>query len=204
MNILKTLQVYFLNFLINFSFFNNSIMKQIIFIFLLLPFFVFAQKPMVNKKIEANQALIKKKKQIQKKKKNYSKPFLLKKNIENRIINKWEEYSKAFEYSDFEKLKTYFTYPVTISLFDQPVIVDNEKDLINWYKKIRAEAQDGYKYSMLEKSKIIWISKDICMVDATYSRFNGNYERIFTGRGIYMFKKVGKAWKMFSISGVTK
>ena len=101
-------------------------MKQIIFIFLLIPFFVFPQKPMMNKKIEANQALIKKKKQIQKKKKNYSKPFLLKKNIENRIINKWEEYSKAFEYSDFEKLKTYFTYPVTISLFDQPVIVDNE------------------------------------------------------------------------------
>jgi hypothetical protein len=177
-------------------------MKQIIFIFLLLPFFVFPQKPMMNKKIETNQALIKKKKQIQKKKKNYSKPFLLKKNIENRIINKWEEYSKAFEYSDFEKLKTYFTYPVTISLFDQPVIVDNEKDLINWYKKIRAEAQDGYKYSMLEKSKVIWISKDICMVDATYSRFNDRYERIFTGRGIYMYKKVGKTWKMFSMSGV--
>ena len=42
------------------------------------------------------------------------------------------------------------------------------------------------------------------MVDATYSRFNGNYERIFTGRGIYMYKKVGKAWKMFSISTVAK
>ena len=40
------------------------------------------------------------------------------------------------------------------------------------------------------------------MVDATYSRFNENYERIFTGRGIYMYKRVGKSWKMFSMSGV--
>jgi hypothetical protein len=40
------------------------------------------------------------------------------------------------------------------------------------------------------------------MVDATYSRFNANYERIYTGRGIYMYKKVDKEWKMFSMSGV--
>ena len=106
------------------------------------------------------------------------------------------------EYSDFEKIKTYFTYPVTLSLFGDPVIVNNEKDLMNWYKKIRNDVQEGYKYSMLEKSRVIWISKDICMVDATYSRFNASYERIFTGRGIYMYKKVDKTWKMFSMSGV--
>tara|TARA_B100000482_G_C12592469_1_gene292086 strand:- start:647 stop:1177 length:531 start_codon:yes stop_codon:yes gene_type:complete len=169
---------------------------------MLLPMFAFSQKPMMKKKMEINLEMKKKKMEIEKKKKLYQNPFDMKKKVENSIINKWEEYSRAFEYSDFEKIKTYFTYPVTLSLFGNPVIVDNEKDLINWYKKIRSETQDGYKYSMLEKSKVIWISKDICMVDATYSRFNDRYERIFTGRGVYMYKKVGKAWKMFSMSGV--
>ena len=169
-------------------------MKKILFLLLLLPVFVFSQKQVSMKKMHSNLASMKKKVS--------SKPINMKKNVENRIINKWEEYSKAFEYSDFEKIKTYFTYPVTLSLFGDPMIVDNEKDLMNWYKKIRNEVQDGYKYSMLEKSRVIWISKNICMVDATYSRFNSNYERIFTGRGIYMYKREGKAWKMFSMSGV--
>ena len=82
------------------------------------------------------------------------------------------------------------------------VIVKNENDLIKLYNQIRSNVQEGYKYSKLEKSRIIWISKEICMVDATYSRFNENYERIFTGRGIYMYKRVDKSWKMFSMSGV--
>jgi hypothetical protein len=179
-------------------------MKKILLILILLPIFGFSQNQMKNKKM-AQQAMIKKKMIANKSKmkdKRSSNPFNTKKMVENRIINRWEEYSKAFEYSDFEKIKTYFTYPVTLSVFGDPIIVDNEKDLMNWYKKIRNDVQEGYKYSMLEKSRVIWISKDICMVDATYSRFNANYERIYTGRGIYMYKKVDKTWKMFSMSGV--
>jgi hypothetical protein len=125
-----------------------------------------------------------------------------KKKIEAKIIDKWEEYSKAFEYSDFEKIKTYFTYPVTLSVFGNPTIINNEKDLVKFYKQIRNQVQDGYKYSMLEKSRVIWISKEICMLDATYSRFNDNYKRIYTGRGIYMYKRIDKSWKMFSMSSI--
>jgi len=29
-----------------------------------------------------------------------------------------------------------------------------------------------------------------------------HYENIFTGRGIYMYKKVGNSWQMFSMSGI--
>ena len=174
-------------------------MKKLLFIVFLFPIFVFSQNPMIKNEMNP---VMKKKMEIKKKKNLDSKPFEMKKKVEKTIINLWEEYSRAFEYSDFEKIKNYFTYPVTFALLGDPVIVKNENDLIKLYNQIRSNVQEGYKYSKLEKSRIIWISKEICMVDATYSRFNENYERIFTGRGIYMYKRVDKSWKMFSMSGV--
>jgi len=146
--------------------------------------------------------MMKEKKEIKMAKKFNSKRFLAKKKIEKEIVKKWEEYSKAFEYSDFDKIKTYFTFPVTLSLLNNPIIVKNEDELIKFYKRIRTNVQEGYKYSKLEKSRIVWISKDICVLDAVYSRFNGNYENIFKGRGIYMYKKIGKSWQIFSMSSI--
>ena len=67
---------------------------------------------------------------------------------------------------------------------------------------MRASVQDGYKYSLLDKSRIVWLSKDAYMFDATYSRYNEKYEKVFQGRGIYMYKKVDKSWKMFSVSSL--
>ena len=169
-------------------------MKKILLITLLFPLISFSQNEVMQKKIEYKQSMMKKKSSL--------KPNQVKKKIEAKIIDKWEEYSKAFEYSDFEKIKTYFTYPVTLSVFGNPTIINNEKDLVKFYKQIRNQVQDGYKYSMLEKSRVIWISKEICMLDATYSRFNDNYKRIYTGRGIYMYKRIDKSWKMFSMSSI--
>lgn len=169
-------------------------MKKILLITLLFPLITFSQNEVMHKKVEYKQSMMKKKSSL--------KPNQVKKKIEAKIIDKWEEYSKAFEYSDFEKIKTYFTYPVTLSVFGNPTIINNEKDLVKFYKQIRNQVQDGYKYSMLEKSRVIWISKEICMLDATYSRFNDNYKRIYTGRGIYMYKRIDKSWKMFSMSSI--
>ena len=169
-------------------------MKKILLITLLFPLITFSQNEVMQKKMEYKQSMMKKKSSL--------KPKQVKKKIEAKIIDKWEEYSKAFEYSDFEKIKTYFTYPVTLSVFGNPTIINNEKDLVKFYKQIRNQVQDGYKYSMLEKSRVIWISKEICMLDATYSRFNDNYKRIYTGRGIYMYKRIDKSWKIFSMSSI--
>ena len=169
-------------------------MKKILLITLLFPLITFSQNEVIQKKMEYKQSMMKKKSSLNTKQ--------AKKKIEAKIIDKWEEYSKAFEYSDFEKIKTYFTYPVTLSVFGNPTIINNEKDLVKFYKQIRNQVQDGYKYSMLEKSRVIWISKEICMLDATYSRFNDNYKRIYTGRGIYMYKRIDKSWKMFSMSSI--
>ena len=81
-------------------------------------------------------------------------------------------------------------------------IISNKKDLIAFYKKMRTNVQDGYKYSLLDKSRIVWLSKDVYMIDATYSRYNDEYKRIFQGRGVYMYKKTDNKWKMFSVSSL--
>ena len=174
-------------------------MKKLLFIAFLFPVFIFSQNPMIKKEMNP---IMKKKMEIKKKKNLDLKSFEKRKKVEKSIVNLWEEYSRAFEYSDFEKIRTYFTYPVTFSILGDPVIVKNEKDLIKLYNQIRSNVHVGYKYSKLEKSRIIWISKDVCMLDATYSRFNQNYDKIFTGRGIYMYKRVENSWKMFSMSGI--
>jgi hypothetical protein len=173
-------------------------MKKLI-LLLLIPFISFSQAQ--KKEVNMNQ-MMKKKMEVQMKKKIASNSHKMKKINEKKIIERWEEYSKAFEYSDFDKIKTYFTFPVTLSLFDNPIVINDEDELIKFYKQIRKNVQDGYKYSKLKKSRVVWISKNICVLDATYSRFNDNYENIFTGRGIYMYKKVGNSWQMFSMSGI--
>ena len=154
-------------------------MKKILILTVLLPLFAFSQpgKQINNEKMK-------------------------KAAFEKRIIDKWQEYSKAFEYADYDKIVSYFTYPVTFSILDNPRIINNEQDLINAYKYMRSNVQDGYKYSILDKSRIIWLSKDIFMIDATYSRYNNDYKRIYQGRGMYMYKKVEESWKMFSISSL--
>ena len=177
--------------------FKTNKMKKLFLLF--IPFISFSQ--VQKKKITMNQ-MMGEKTEIQMKKKFDSNRFQTKKKIEKKIVEKWEEYSKAFEYSDFDKIITYFTFPVTISLFNNPIVIKDEVELIKLYKRIRGNVQDGYKYSKLDKSRIIWISKHICALDATYSRFNDSYENIFTGRGIYMYKKIGESWKMFSMSGI--
>jgi len=149
-------------------------MKKILLLFLLAPLLAFSQSA---------------------KKKN-------KFNAEVVLNDKWQEYSKAFEYSDYEKVSSFFTYPATMNFIEKPMIVNNKEELIKAYKEIRSNVQDGYLYSLMDKSKVIWISKSLVMIDATYSRYNSNYERIFKGRGVYMYKKVDNEWKMFSISAV--
>ena len=154
-------------------------MKKIIFLALLLPLFAFSQ-PIAQKKGKV-----------------MKKAF-----FEKQIIENWEKYSKAFEYADYQKIASHFTYPLTFSLIENPQIITSKKDLITFYKQMRSSVQDGYKYSLLDKSRIIWLSKDAYIFDATYSRYNGEYKRIFQGRGIYMYKKTDNSWKMFSVSSL--
>ena len=81
-------------------------MKKTLILALLLPLFTFSQS------------------NVQKKVKVMKKAF-----FEKQIIENWEEYSKAFEYADYQKIASFFTYPLTFSLLDKPQIISNKKEL---------------------------------------------------------------------------
>jgi len=153
---------------------NLKKMKKILLLFVLVPLFIFPQATKKKNKFSAEVVL----------------------------NDKWQEYSKAFEYSDYEKISSFFTYPVTMNFIEKPMVINNKEELVKAYKEIRSNVQDGYLYSLMDKSRIIWVSKSLVMIDATYSRYNSNYQRIFKGRGVYMYKKVDNEWKIFSISAI--
>ena len=124
------------------------------------------------------------------------------KSLENRIVKQWMEYSKAFEYKDYESISNHFTYP---AIFNNaiPVIVNDKKMMARAYKSVRENLQKGYKYSLLEDWKLLNISKSHIILDAYYSRFNANYEPILSGRGLYTYKKIKDKWLMSEVTTLT-
>ena len=46
--------------------------------------------------------------------------------VELTIINLWKNYSKAFEYKDYDKLASYFDYPSTFGVSSNPSILNNK------------------------------------------------------------------------------
>ena len=121
-------------------------------------------------------------------------------NHEAAVLHEWMQYSKAFEYADYPQIVNHFTYPTTmIGSSGQSVIMEDRDTLIKRVREIRENIQEGYKYSLLETHKFHQYSDKVCMVDATYGRFNASYQRIYTGRSLYFFRKTSDGWRMFSI-----
>ena len=124
------------------------------------------------------------------------------KSLENRIVKQWMEYSKAFEYKDYERISNHFTYP---AIFNNaiPVIVNDKKMMARAYKSVRENLQKGYKYSLLADWKLLKISESHIIFDAYYSRFNSKYEPILSGRGLYTYKKINDNWLMSEVTTLT-
>ena len=113
------------------------------------------------------------------------------------------EYSKAFEYKDYDKISEHFRYPVVFHHKSNPTILNNKSELIKAYKNSRETIiQKGYKYSLLEKRELIKISETIVILDASYSRFNNSYEKIYSGRGLYSYEIKNGDWKMSAVKTI--
>lgn len=123
--------------------------------------------------------------------------------IEKNIISLWKNYSKAFEYKDYEKLASYFSFPSVFGISTSPVVLNNKSELIERYKVVReANMQDGYRYSLLENYEFFQLSQNTCIVKATYSRYNTNYNKIYTGQGLYFYKRINNSWKLYAIDSI--
>lgn len=178
-------------------------MKKIILLLFFIPLICFGQKE-PNKKNGLNDLLKKAEKIVGKigldsnKEKDQTD-----KNLENKIIRLWKDYSKAFEYKDYEKVASFFSYPSTFGISSTPYTFKNKSELIKMYKTIReVSIQEGYKYSLLEDYEFFRFSENICLLMATYSRFDANYTKIYTGKGLYFYIKIDTEWKMYCVDSL--
>ena len=102
-------------------------MKKIILILFMIPIFSFGQENS-NTKNGLENLLEKAEKLVENidisfNKKEEKKIDL---NLENKIINLWKNYSKAFEYKDYEKVASFFSYPSTFGTSSNSIILNNK------------------------------------------------------------------------------
>ena len=118
---------------------------------------------------------------------------------EAEVVHQWKQYSRAFEYADYQEIAKHFTYPATLIDASGQAVPAKDKDaLIKKFREIRENIQDGYKYSSLDTYQFHTYSDQACMVDATFGRFNDSYQRIYTGRCLYFYRNTNDGWKMFA------
>ena len=123
--------------------------------------------------------------------------------LESLIVKKWMDYSKGFEYKDYERIANHFTYPAIFNN-STPIIVKNKKMMIEAYKSVRENVQKDYKYSLIDKWKLINITNEFLILDAHYSRYNADYKQILSGRGLYFYRKVNGNWFLKEVTTLSQ
>ncbi len=123
--------------------------------------------------------------------------------LENQIVKQWMDYSKGFEYKDYERIANHFAYP---AIFNNsiPIIVRDKSMMIQAYKSVRENVQKDYKYSLIDKWKLINITNDFLILDAHYSRYNADYKQILSGRGLYFYRKLNGKWFLKEVTTLSQ
>ena len=123
--------------------------------------------------------------------------------LQAAVVHAFKQYSKAFEYADYPKIVSHFILPATfIDPAGKTVIAPDKRALIDVYHEIRGGVQQDYKYSLVDRVDFHALAPSLCSLDVTYGRFDGSYQRIHTGRGLYFFRKTDSGWKIYTILGI--
>ena len=60
--------------------------------------------------------------------------------LETKIVKQWMDYSKAFEYKDYNRIANHFTYPAVFNLAT-PIVVNDKKMMVDRYNDSTERAQ---------------------------------------------------------------
>ena len=117
----------------------------------------------------------------------------------SEILLAMDKYNEAFILADYDQIIENFTFPVSIITSDRMLSIDTKFGLRFVYKKIRGDLPEFYSYSKWDKIDIQLIDKNIAIVKASFSRYDKNKKKFYSGNGIYQLKKSDKKWKIFSL-----
>jgi len=105
-------------------------------------------------------------------------------------------YIEQFIADDFEAIASYFSPPVSFN----GNIAETKEDVINHYKNMKANIQDGYAYSVVDKIKVYSPKgDDSYLLCSEFTRYNSNDEIIFEGAANYIYEQPISSFKMKSL-----
>ena len=121
----------------------------------------------------------------------------------DKIKKAYSAYVNNFIASDFGAIADEFTYPATfkikiLSFIPLTITLDNREEMIEHFKSLRKNIQEGYSYSTVDQISVEKTQEGY-VADVMYSRFNSKDELLTEGRGLYSYRKVDGVWKMYAV-----
>ena len=114
-----------------------------------------------------------------------------------QIESAYRQYVDDFIKNDFDAIASHFQPPVNFNTFGS--IARTYEEVINQYKDMKANIQEGYAYSIIDDIGIHGMENNQYLVCADYSRYNEKDERLFAGRTHYLYIPSSNGWKMNSL-----
>ena len=114
-----------------------------------------------------------------------------------QIESAYRQYVDDFIANDFDAIASHFHPPVNFNTFGS--IATTYEEVINQYKDMKANIQEGYAYSIIDDIGIHGMENNQYLVCADYSRYNEKDERLFAGRTHYLYIPTSNGWKMNSL-----
>jgi len=121
-----------------------------------------------------------------------------------QIEEAYMAYVQAYIDNDFEGIAAQFQVPVmrrsSSSNGVTPTrIAATVDELIESYKSDKANIQEGYEYSTIDRLDVHKIASNVYYTDVDFTRYNGQDEIIFEGRSLYYWGNDDGSWKMFAM-----
>jgi hypothetical protein len=115
-------------------------------------------------------------------------------------------YVQDFIDNDFEGIASHFQTPVMRrSNWRAPTrIALTPDELMESYRDDKANIQEGYKYSTIDRLDVHKLASTVYYADVDFTRYNHQDEVIFQGRSLYYFANESGSWKMFAMGPVER
>ena len=133
-------------------------------------------------------------------------------NLEDPNIEQIKEvymaYVQDFIDNDFEGIASHFQTPVmrrgnqNWGVATRIALTPDE--LMDSYRDDKANIQEGYKYSTIDRLDVYKLASTVYYADVDFTRYNDQDEVIFEGRGLYYFGNESGSWKMFAMGAVER
>ena len=120
-----------------------------------------------------------------------------------QIESSHRRYVQDFIDNDFEAIASYFMPPVDFKLYD--FVAETNEDVMNQFKDMKANIQEGYAYSLIDEIGISKTSNNNFLLCTDYTRYNSEDQILFEGRTqyIYIFS-LNEGWKINSLDSIAR